>query len=202
MTLLPLSLPYSHLRVLLVKTSLLSQLVSWLAFAAKKVVEVDALAKALAEALSSRRSSPRVTNQSVQKALSSAADLKGSDHRRATEVTARLDNEQKKLNLPILPTTTIGSFPQTVELSRVCREYKAKKISDEDYVKAIKEEIKKVVDIQEDLDIDVLVHGEPEHCRETTWLSTLESSCQVLHFTANGWVQSYGSRCVKPPIIF
>ena len=57
-----------------------------------------------------------------------AADLKGSDHRRATEVTARLDAQQKKLNLPILPTTTIGSFPQTVELRRVRREYKAKKL--------------------------------------------------------------------------
>uniref|UniRef100_A0A2P2LBJ4 5-methyltetrahydropteroyltriglutamate--homocysteine S-methyltransferase n=1 Tax=Rhizophora mucronata TaxID=61149 RepID=A0A2P2LBJ4_RHIMU len=144
---------------------------SWLAFAAQKVVEVNALAKALAGnrdeaffsanalAHASRKSSPRVTNEAVKKA---AAALKGSDHRRATNVSERLDAQQKKLNLPILPTTTIGSFPQTMDLRRVRREYKAKKISEDDYVKAIKEEISKVVKLQEELDIDVLVHGEPE----------------------------------------
>ncbi|CAN6888953.1 unnamed protein product [Brassica oleracea] len=190
------------------ETKLDAEIKSWLAFAAQKVVEVDALAKALAgqknesffsanaAALSSRRSSPRVTNESVQKA---AAALKGSDHRRATEVSTRLDAQQKKLNLPILPTTTIGSFPQTVELRRVRREYKAKKISEEDYVKAIKEEIKKVVDIQEDLDIDVLVHGEPERNDMVEYFGEQLSG---FAFTANGWVQSYGSRCVKPPIIY
>ncbi|CAH8259217.1 unnamed protein product [Arabidopsis lyrata] len=190
------------------ETKLDAEIKSWLAFAAQKVVEVDALAKALAgqtnesfftanaDALSSRRSSPRVTNESVQKA---AAALKGSDHRRTTEVSARLDAQQKKLNLPILPTTTIGSFPQTVELRRVRREYKAKKISEEDYVKAIKEEIKKVVDIQEDLDIDVLVHGEPERNDMVEYFGEQLSG---FAFTANGWVQSYGSRCVKPPVIY
>lgn len=131
-----------------------------------------------------------------------AAALKGSDHRRPTNVSARLDAQQKKLNLPILPTTTIGSFPQTMDLRRVRREYKANKwvvlnnlflkclsdvyskkkgfflmplmfpfflvaesccrISEEVYVRTIKEEINKVVKLQEELDIDVLVHGEPE----------------------------------------
>ncbi|VAI26725.1 unnamed protein product [Triticum turgidum subsp. durum] len=112
------------------ETKLDDEIKSWLAFAAQKVVEVNALAKALAgqkdeayfsanaAALASRRSSPRVTNEEVQKA---ATALKGSDHRRATTVSARLDAQQKKLNLPILPTTTIGSFPQTVELRRVRR---------------------------------------------------------------------------------
>ncbi|GER45760.1 5-methyltetrahydropteroyltriglutamate--homocysteine methyltransferase [Striga asiatica] len=181
---------------------------SWLAFAAQKVVEVNALAKALAgqkdeaffsanaAAQSSRKSSPRVTNEAVQKA---AAALKGSDHRRATNVSARLDAQQKKLNLPILPTTTIGSFPQTIELRRVRREYKAKKISEEDYIKAIKEEINKVVKLQEELDIDVLVHGEPERNDMVEYFGEQLSG---FAFTANGWVQSYGSRCVKPPIIY
>ncbi|XP_010558700.1 PREDICTED: 5-methyltetrahydropteroyltriglutamate--homocysteine methyltransferase 1-like [Tarenaya hassleriana] len=185
-----------------------AEIKSWLAFAAQKVVEVNALAKALAgqkdeaffsvnaSALASRRSSPRVTNEAVQKA---AAALKGSDHRRATNVSARLDAQQKKLNLPILPTTTIGSFPQTLELRRVRREYKAKKISEEEYVKAIKEEIKKVVDLQEELDIDVLVHGEPERNDMVEYFGEQLSG---FAFTANGWVQSYGSRCVKPPIIY
>ncbi|KAA0053856.1 5-methyltetrahydropteroyltriglutamate--homocysteine methyltransferase [Cucumis melo var. makuwa] len=190
------------------ETKLDNEIKSWLAFAAQKIVEVNALAKALAgqkdeaffasnaEAHASRKSSPRVTNEAVQKA---AAALKGSDHRRATNVSARLDAQQKKLNLPILPTTTIGSFPQTVELRRVRREYKANKISEEEYVKAIKEEISKVVKLQEELDIDVLVHGEPERNDMVEYFGEQLSG---FAFTVNGWVQSYGSRCVKPPIIY
>jgi 5-methyltetrahydropteroyltriglutamate--homocysteine methyltransferase len=184
------------------------ELKSWMAFAAQKVVEVNALAKALtghkdeaffsanAAAQASRKSSPRVTNEAVQKA---AAALKGSAHRRATNVSARLDAQQKKLNLPVLPTTTIGSFPQTIELRKVRREYKAKKISEEEYVKAIKEEINKVVKLQEELDIDVLVHGEPERNDMVEYFGEQLSG---FAFSANGWVQSYGSRCVKPPIIY
>ncbi|KAI4386631.1 hypothetical protein MLD38_004548 [Melastoma candidum] len=190
------------------ETKLDQEFKSWLAFAAQKVVEVNALAKALAgqkdeaffsanaAAQASRKSSPRVTSQDVQKA---AAALEGSDHRRATNVSARLDAQQKKLNLPILPTTTIGSFPQTIELRRVRREYKAKKISEEEYVKAIKEEINKVIKLQEELDIDVLVHGEPERNDMVEYFGEQLSG---FAFTVNGWVQSYGSRCVKPPIIF
>ncbi|KAL8117791.1 hypothetical protein AgCh_015624 [Apium graveolens] len=119
---------------------------------------VKAFFSANASAHASRKSSPRVNNEAVQKA---DAALKGFDPLRATNVSARLDAQQKKLNLPILLTTTIGSFPQIIELRRVLREYKAKKISEEDYVGAIKEEISKVVKLQEELDIDVLVH-EPE----------------------------------------
>ncbi|KAL9247078.1 hypothetical protein vseg_020547 [Gypsophila vaccaria] len=190
------------------ETKLDDEIKSWLAFAAQKVLEVNALAKALAgqkdetffsanaAALASRKSSPRVTNEAVQKA---AAALKGSDHRRATNVSARLDAQQKKLNLPVLPTTTIGSFPQTVELRRVRREYKASKVTEENYVAAIKEEISKVVKLQEELDIDVLVHGEPERNDMVEYFGEQLSG---FAFSANGWVQSYGSRCVKPPIIY
>ncbi|XP_075635056.1 5-methyltetrahydropteroyltriglutamate--homocysteine methyltransferase-like [Castanea sativa] len=190
------------------ETKLDKEIKSWLAFAAQKIVEVNALAKALsghkdeeffsanAAAQASRKSSPRVTNEAVQKA---AAALKSSEHRRATNVSARLDAQQKKLNLPSLPTTTIGSFPQTLELRRVRREYKAKKVSEEEYVKAIKEEINKVVKLQEELDIDVLVHGEPERNDMVEYFGEQLSG---FAFTVNGWVQSYGSRCVKPPIIY
>ncbi|WCJ43588.1 5-methyltetrahydropteroyltriglutamate--homocysteine methyltransferase [Euphorbia peplus] len=190
------------------ETKLDKEIKSWLAFAAQKIVEVNALANALAgkkdeaffsenaAAQASRKSSPRVNNEAVQKA---AAALRDSDHRRATNVSARLDAQQKKLNLPILPTTTIGSFPQTVELRRVRREYKAKKISEDEYVSAIKEEIKKVVKLQEELDIDVLVHGEPERNDMVEYFGEQLSG---FAFTVNGWVQSYGSRCVKPPIIY
>lgn len=190
------------------ETKLDKELKSWLAFAAQKVLEVNALARALcgnkdeaffasnSTAHASRKSSPRVTNEAVQEA---AAALKDSDHRRATNVSARLEAQQKELNLPILPTTTIGSFPQTMDLRRVRREYKAKKISEDDYVKAIKEEIRKVVQIQEELDIDVLVHGEPERNDMVEYFGEQLSG---FAFTVNGWVQSYGSRCVKPPIIY
>jgi len=190
------------------ETKLDNEIKSWLAFAAQKLIEVDALAKALAgqkdeaffaanaSALASRRSSPRVTNEAVQKA---AAALKTSDHRRATPVNIRLEQQQKKLNLPILPTTTIGSFPQTVELRRVRREFKINKISEEEYVSSIKEEIAKVVKLQEDLDIDVLVHGEPER---NDMVEYFGEQLQGFAFTVNGWVQSYGSRCVKPPVIY
>lgn len=190
------------------ETKLDSEIKSWLAFAAQKLIEVDALAKALAgqkdeaffaanaAALASRRSSPRVTNEAVQKA---AAALKTSNHRRATPVNVRLEQQQKKLNLPILPTTTIGSFPQTVELRRVRREFKINKISEEEYVSSIREEIAKVVKMQEDLDIDVLVHGEPER---NDMVEYFGEQLQGFAFTVNGWVQSYGSRCVKPPVIY
>ncbi|KAK1267410.1 5-methyltetrahydropteroyltriglutamate--homocysteine methyltransferase [Acorus gramineus] len=190
------------------ETKLDDEIKSWLAFAAQKVVEVNALAKALAghkdeaffaanaAAQASRKSSPRVNNAEVQKA---AAALKGSDHRRATNVSSRLEAQQKKLNLPLLPTTTIGSFPQTIELRRLRREYKANKISEEVYVKGIKEEIAQVVKLQEELDIDVLVHGEPERNDMVEYFGEQLSG---FAFTVNGWVQSYGSRCVKPPIIY
>jgi 5-methyltetrahydropteroyltriglutamate--homocysteine methyltransferase len=108
-------------------------------------------------------------------------------------------NSKKNLNLPILPTTTIGSFPQTVELRRVRREYKSNKILEADYIQSIQQEIAKVVKMQEDLDIDVLVHGEPER---NDMVEYFGEQLQGFAFTVNGWVQSYGSRCVKPPIIY
>ncbi|KAF9604218.1 hypothetical protein IFM89_004924 [Coptis chinensis] len=178
------------------ETKLDMEIKSWLAFSAQKILEVNALAKALtgeknetyfftnAAALASRKSSPRVNDEAVQKAASA---LRGSDRRRTTPVTSRLDAQQKKLNLPVLPTTTIGSFPQTVDLRR------------EDYVKDIKEEINKVVKLQEELDIDVLVHGEPER---NDMVEYFGEQLKGFAFTVNGWVQSYGSRCVKPPIIY
>ncbi|XP_022869335.1 5-methyltetrahydropteroyltriglutamate--homocysteine methyltransferase-like isoform X2 [Olea europaea var. sylvestris] len=184
------------------------ELKSWLAFAAQKLLEVNALAKAVSgqkdeaffsaneAAQASRKSSPRVTNKAVQKAASA---LKGSDHRRAMNVRNRLEAQQKKLTLPILPTTTIGSFPQTLELRKLRREYKANKMSEEEYVNAIKEEISKIVKLQEELDIDVLVHGEPERNDMVEYFGEQLSG---FAFTLNGWVQSYGSRCVKPPIIY
>ncbi|KAJ7516131.1 hypothetical protein O6H91_22G044300 [Diphasiastrum complanatum] len=190
------------------ETKLDAELKSWLAFAAQKVVEVVALANALdgkknedffaasATAQASRRSSSRVHNEAVKKATYA---LHGLDHRRAVPVVVRLDEQQKHLKLPILPTTTIGSFPQTPELRRVRREVKSNKITEEEYVEAIKAEIARVVKLQEELDIDVLVHGEPER---NDMVEYFGEQLQGFVFTVNGWVQSYGSRCVKPPIIY
>ncbi|KAF5182767.1 5-methyltetrahydropteroyltriglutamate--homocysteine methyltransferase [Thalictrum thalictroides] len=190
------------------ETKLDMEIKSWLAFSAQKILEVNALAQALsgekdetffftnASAHASRKSSPRVNDEAVQKAASA---LRGTDRRRTTPVTDRLAAQQKKLNLSVLPTTTIGSFPQTADLRRVRREYKANKISEEEYVKAIKEEINKVVKLQEELDIDVLVHGEPER---NDMVEYFGEQLKGFAFTVNGWVQSYGSRCVKPPIIY
>ncbi|XP_039160163.1 5-methyltetrahydropteroyltriglutamate--homocysteine methyltransferase-like [Eucalyptus grandis] len=190
------------------ETELDEEIKSWLAFAAQKVVEVNALAKALAgekdeaffsanaAAQASRKSSPRITNQAVQRPT---AALRGYDHCRATTVSARIDAQQKKLNLPVIPTTTIGSFPQSEELRRVHCEYKDKKMSWEEYVKAIKLEIKKAIRLQEELDVDVLVHGEPERNDMVEYFGEQLSG---FAFTVDGWVQSYGSHCVKPPIIY
>ncbi|KAL3715559.1 hypothetical protein ACJRO7_007314 [Eucalyptus globulus] len=162
------------------ETKLDDEIKSWLAFAAQKVIEAFFSANAAAQA--SRKSSPRVTNKAVQKA---AAALRGSEHRRATTVSARFDAQQKKLNL-VVPAATIDSIAK--ELRSPQSQYKAKKISEEEYIKAINEEIDKVVKLQEELDIDVLVYGEPE--------------LSGFALTVNGWVQSYGSHCVKPPIIY
>ncbi|KAK3405249.1 hypothetical protein EUGRSUZ_K01513 [Eucalyptus grandis] len=118
------------------ETELNEEMKPWLAFATQKVVKVNALAKALAgqkdeeffsanaAAQASRKSSPRVKNEAVQKA---AAALEGYDHHRATAVSARLDAQQTKLNLPVIPTTTIGSFPQSEELRKVHRKFEDKR---------------------------------------------------------------------------
>ncbi|XP_039161091.1 5-methyltetrahydropteroyltriglutamate--homocysteine methyltransferase-like [Eucalyptus grandis] len=134
-----------------------------------------------AAAQASRKSSPRVTNEAVQKA---AAALEGYDHRRATTVSARTDAQQKKLTLPVVPTTTIGSFPQSEELRRVHCE----RMSWEEYVKAIKEEIKKVVKLQQEPDVDVLDHGE---LGRNDMVEYSEEQLSGLAFTVNGLKTCY-----------
>ncbi|KAL3715543.1 hypothetical protein ACJRO7_007298 [Eucalyptus globulus] len=115
----------------------------------------------------------------------SYSDMRGSDHCRATTVSARFDAQQKKLNL-VMPAATIDSIAK--ELRSPHSRYKAKKISEVEYIKAIQEEIDKVVKLQEEFEIDVLVYGEPK--------------LSGFAFTVNEWVQSHGSCCVKPPIIY
>ncbi|MBI9016276.1 MAG: 5-methyltetrahydropteroyltriglutamate--homocysteine S-methyltransferase [Phycisphaerae bacterium] len=107
--------------------------------------------------------------------------------------------QKRFLNLPILPTTTIGSFPQTSDIRKVRAGFKNGSVSQDNYRLAMQDEIQKVITFQEAVDLDVLVHGEPERNDMVEYFAQF---LQGFTFTANGWVQSYGSRCVKPPVIF
>ena len=125
--------------------------------------------------------------------------LKETDFIREPKIEERARIQQKSLNLPLLPTTTIGSFPQTLELRTIRKKYRLGEISDAQYSSEIKRLISECIKLQERLDLDVLVHGEFERN------DMVEYFGEKLHgfiFTTNGWVQSYGTRCVKPPIIW
>lgn len=118
---------------------------------------------------------------------------------RTPEFKERYKKQLSSLNVPIFPTTTIGSFPQTAELRKVRAEYKKGKISEQDYEKFINEMIERAVKIQEEIGVDVLVHGEFER---TDMVEFFAERLRGFAVTKNGWVQSYGSRCVRPPIIY
>jgi 5-methyltetrahydropteroyltriglutamate--homocysteine methyltransferase len=192
------------------ETRLDEELKSWLAFAVQKLEEIHALKQALvsgadavrayldanAKAVESRRHSPRTRNPLVRNRMANVTDAM---KRRSQPYAARAQAQREKLNLPLLPTTTIGSFPQTAEIRSIRRQYKNGKISEQDYVKAMRAEIQEVVQKQTELDLDVLVHGEPERNDMVEYFGEL---LEGFAFTENGWVQSYGSRGVKPPIIF
>jgi len=121
------------------------------------------------------------------------------DFKRDKSFAERNEIQKRQLNLPHLPTTTIGSFPQTDKLRKVRAQWKSKKITTEEYNKFINQEIENVIRLQEDLGLDVLVHGEFER---TDMVEFFGEKLAGFHFTKNGWVQSYGTRCVKPPIIY
>jgi len=187
-----------------------AELKSWLSFAAQKLDELSWLAASLDEnvgdpvrasldaqraALQARATSSRIHNAAVQRRLAGVAGL-GRDR---APFAQRIARQQKTLNLPAYPTTTIGSFPQTTEIRRLRRDWKAGVLTDAAYEKAIRAEIEQVVRFQEKIGLDVLVHGEPERNDMVEYFGELLAG---FAFTRNGWVQSYGSRCVKPPVIF
>ncbi|MCX7738696.1 MAG: 5-methyltetrahydropteroyltriglutamate--homocysteine S-methyltransferase [Hydrogenothermaceae bacterium] len=118
---------------------------------------------------------------------------------RETLFEERYLKQKEILNLPLFPTTTIGSFPQTKELRKVRADYKAGRLSPEDYEEYIKSEIKNCIQVQEEIGLDILVHGEFER---TDMVEFFGERLNGFTFTKNGWVQSYGSRCVRPPIIY
>src|SRR5690606_12496416 len=111
----------------------------------------------------------------------------------------RIARQRKELDLPDFPTTTIGSFPQTTEIRRLRRDWRQGALSDAAYEKQVRAEIEAAIRFQEEVGLDVLVHGEPERNDMVEYFGELLAG---FAFTQNGWVQSYGSRCVKPPLIY
>ncbi len=183
---------------------------SWMAFATQKLAEVSILARGVTNgkeaiapqlaqadaALESRTYSPLVHNRNVRQRC---AALSEKDTQRATPFTQRIAKQQARFKLPAFPTTTIGSFPQTAAIRAVRADYKQARISAAEYQEKMQAEIRYAVRKQEELGLDVLVHGEPERNDMVEYFGEQLSG---FAFTTYGWVQSYGSRCVKPPIIY
>jgi 5-methyltetrahydropteroyltriglutamate--homocysteine methyltransferase len=183
---------------------------NWMAFAMQKLGEVAALARGVSHgkeaiapqlsqanaALESRVYSPLLHNRAVRLRM---ATIKPGDDKRKSPFTQRIALQQARLNLPAFPTTTIGSFPQTPAIRAVRAEFKQGKISTAQYREAIQAEILHAVQKQEELGLDVLVHGEAER---NDMVEYFGEQLQGFAFTEYGWVQSYGSRCVKPPVIY
>lgn len=188
--------------------SLDSEIKDWLAFADQKIAEVVALqglldgtceASALEENRAShqrRRQSPRIHNEQVKSRLEKVTP---SDSNRPSAFPKRQELQRAKLKLPLFPTTTIGSFPQTAEVRAARAKWKKGTLSNEGYDAFIKEETRRCVEFQDEIGIDMPVHGEFER---NDMVEYFGEQLDGFTFTANGWVQSYGSRCVKPPVIF
>lgn len=178
----------------------------WFAFAVQKCQELQRLQHALltgnnqqllaySAPLLRRQHSTLVHNLEVQQACK-LAKAQSSD--RASPFAQRIKAQQQRLKLPVLPTTTIGSFPQTQDIRRLRVELKSGRLNQADYEQRIKQQIQQTVLLQEALELDVLVHGEAERNDMVEYFS---EQLQGYVFSQFGWVQSYGSRCVKPPII-
>lgn len=181
----------------------------WLAFGAEKVDEVATLATALRtgrgsvaaqleasnRAVASRRHDPRLHNAAVRARLGTV--LSGGISR--GPAAERRKAQDARLHLPALPTTTIGSFPQTVEIRKARAAFVAGEIDEADYIGRMKSEVETVIRLQEELGLDVLVHGEPER---NDMVQYFAEHLDGFLTTKNGWVQSYGSRCVRPPVLF
>ncbi len=192
------------------ETALEPELKSWLAFAVQKLREIAALTRGLDEgdaaiaaelarsdrAMQSRRDSPRVHSAAVAARLAATT---AAEERRASPFPARRDRQQAHLRLPPFPTTTIGSFPQTPEVRRARAAVAKGAITQAEYDAQIAAWIDDAVRWQEEIGLDVLVHGEFERNDMVQYFGERLSGYA---FTKHGWVQSYGSRCVAPPIIW
>lgn len=183
----------------------------WLAFAKQKLEEVvilkqlaDGTENALAEeqlqenirCAETRKQSSLIHDEKVKQR---AAAVKGSDANRPNPFGIRKEKQRRALNLPLFPTTTIGSFPQTKEVRSWRAKWKKNELTDEQYNELLKAETEKAIRWQEEIGLDVLVHGEFER---NDMVEYFGEQLAGFAFTENGWVQSYGSRCVKPPVIY
>ena len=192
------------------ETTMDPELREWLAFSKQKVQEIVLLSRAVnegkqavesdlranAEAMKRRRTSPRIHNKAVQQRVASVSDEM---LRRRSAFAKRKEIQRKLLGIPEFPTTTIGSFPQTREVRHVRAEYKSGKKDLKQYEQFMREEIERTIRFQEQIGLDVLVHGEFER---TDMVEYFGERFTGVAFTQNGWVQSYGSRCVRPPVIY
>jgi 5-methyltetrahydropteroyltriglutamate--homocysteine S-methyltransferase len=193
------------------ETSLPAEVKNWLAFAKQKLAEVKDLAvlatgsadaatqsrlEANQAAQQSRRTSKLIHREDVKARVKGITD---EDAKRTSPFVERKTKQQERFNLPAFATTTIGSFPQTRDVRKWRADLKKGVITQEEYDKLIAEETERTIRLQEELDIDVLVHGEFERNDMVEYFGEQLSGYA---FTKNGWVQSYGSRCVKPPIIY
>jgi 5-methyltetrahydropteroyltriglutamate--homocysteine methyltransferase len=183
---------------------------SWLAFARQKVKEISVLTKAVnegedsvsvileenAKAHEARKTSSRIHNADVKERAESVTETMFS---RKSPYSERAKIQREEIGLPLLPTTTIGSFPQTKEVRAERAKFKKGELTSEEYNKFLKEETVRCIKFQENCGIDVLVHGEFER---NDMVEYFGEQLNGFVFTKFGWVQSYGSRCVKPPIIF
>jgi 5-methyltetrahydropteroyltriglutamate--homocysteine methyltransferase len=186
------------------------ELRSWMAFAKQKVGEVATLARGLGEgrdaiaseleanasALDSRRNSERTGNPEVRKRVDGLDD---SDAQRDSDFETRREAQRPNLGLPLFPTTTIGSYPQTAEIRKARADLREGRIDQDEYEDRMRSEIERVIRFQEEVGLDVLVHGEPER---NDMVQYFAEQMEGYVFTQNAWVQSYGSRYVRPPIIF
>ncbi|AAM84031.1 5-methyltetrahydropteroyltriglutamate--homocysteine S-methyltransferase [Yersinia pestis] len=191
------------------ETRLDAEVKSWFAFALQKCAELALLTQALnapndaklaelaaySAPIRARRSSSRVHNAQVEQRL---AAITSQDIERQLPYEARAETQRKRFNLPAWPTTTIGSFPQTTEIRGLRLDFKQGRLDGKNYRTGISEHIKHAIAEQERLGLDVLVHGEAER---NDMVEYFGEHLDGFVFTQNGWVQSYGSRCVKPPVI-
>ncbi|MBF6163870.1 5-methyltetrahydropteroyltriglutamate--homocysteine S-methyltransferase [Streptomyces gardneri] len=171
-----------------------------LAFAKQKVGEVVSLAKALTEGPSDKwRKRPTEVHFKQKHAVRQRVYAVTPDMRSREPYEVRREAQQRKLNLPPVPTTTLGSFPQTARIRQARYELGEGRLSYEEYRKRIEAEIESTIRLQEDIGLDVLVHGEHERNDMIQYFAELLDGFATTHF---GWVQVYGSRCVRPPIIY
>lgn len=188
------------------ETRLDDEVKSWFSFALQKCGELALLSKALnnndaasleawSAPIRARRSSTRVHNAAVAQRL---AAISAKDSERQSSYAERAKAQRQRFNLPAWPTTTIGSFPQTTEIRGLRLDFKQGRLDSNHYRTGIAEHIKQAIVEQERLGLDVLVHGEAER---NDMVEYFGEHLDGFVFTQNGWVQSYGSRCVKPPVI-